>query len=246
MVIAFIKLNLIFKNIFICKRLYRFLAINNSTQVTYLVSGASSIQILIYICRVLIHSQSTLLLVRMSDAFDSRMMARVPHARTAAFAEARQSAWDSLQLPELMQKTASFAQNQLTIHVHCLNDIRINIKFKSILYYCLSCLTQWTEVQQHFVSTKVLSDNVIGVHSYDGQTEEQMEIVGQVVGPAGFPHPNSNGLGELPFEASVVRLEHNKNRIRCDFPHLYGFTHNKIHRWQNNSSMESTCRSKWL
>lgn len=58
-------------------------------------------------------------------------------------------------------------------------------------------------MQQHFVGTQILGYNIIGVDSDDSQTEEQMEVVGQVVGPAGFPHSNRNRLGEFSFKTSV-------------------------------------------
>lgn len=48
-----------------------------------------------------------------------------------------------------------------------------------------------------------MSNYVVGIDRDDGQTEKQVEIVGQIVGPTGFPHADRHGLRELAFEAPV-------------------------------------------
>lgn len=57
-------------------------------------------------------------------------------------------------------------------------------------------------MQQHLVGVKVLSDDIISVDSDDSQTQEQMEVIRLVVGPASFPHAERDRFCELSFEAS--------------------------------------------
>lgn len=57
-------------------------------------------------------------------------------------------------------------------------------------------------MQQHLISVQILSDDIILVHSNDGQTQEQMEVIRLVIRPTGFPHSQSYCLSELTLETS--------------------------------------------
>nr|CAD7586903.1 unnamed protein product [Timema genevievae] len=95
----------------------------------------------------------TRFIVRMfSCTLNDRGVCRVPHARPTQLTQAAEGARDTRHLTELMQQTS-----------------------------CLSCPVhkhgERAEVKQHFISAKILSDDIIRVDTHNGQTEEQVEIV---------------------------------------------------------------------
>lgn len=68
-------------------------------------------------------------------------------------------------------------------------------------------LTQRAKVQQHLVGAQILCDHIVRVHRNDGQTQEQMKVVGQVVRPAGLPHANGHRFGELALETTAAQMQ---------------------------------------
>jgi len=106
-------------------------------------------------------------------------MLGVPHPGAAPLAQATQGARDLRQLAVLVEQAARLAQDQLPVHVH----------------------GQRTEVEQHLVRAQILGHHIVRIDGYDGQAEEQMKVVRQVVRPAGLPHPDDHRLGKLALEA---------------------------------------------
>lgn len=106
-------------------------------------------------------------------------MLGVPHSRTATLAQATQGARNFRQLAVLVEQAARLSQDQLAVHVH----------------------GQRTEVQQHLVRAQILGHHIVRIDSDDGQTEEQMKVVCQVVWPARLPHPYDHRFGEFALKA---------------------------------------------
>jgi hypothetical protein len=75
------------------------------------------------------------------------------------------------------------SENHVTIHVHC----------------------QGAEVEQHLVSSQILVDNIIAINTNNCQADKQVEVVGQVVCPASFPHPQGRTFAEFSFKTSAIK-----------------------------------------
>lgn len=57
------------------------------------------------------------------------------------------------------------------------------------------------EVQENLVGRQTLLHDVLPVHGHDGDTDEQVEVVCLVVGPARLPDTQGSLLRELTLEA---------------------------------------------
>lgn len=55
-------------------------------------------------------------------------------------------------------------------------------------------------MQQHFVCAEILRNHVVGIDGDYGQTQEQMKVVGEIVGPTCLPHSYGHRFGELALE----------------------------------------------
>ena len=55
-------------------------------------------------------------------------------------------------------------------------------------------------MKQHLIGWQVLFYHILSIHSDDGHTQEEVEVISLVVGPARFPHPQGISLREFPLE----------------------------------------------
>jgi len=64
---------------------------------------------------------------------------------------------------------------------------------------------QGAEVEQHLVRSQILVDNIVTIHANNCQAEKQVEVVGQVVCPASFPHSQGRTFAEFSFKTPAVK-----------------------------------------
>jgi hypothetical protein len=60
-------------------------------------------------------------------------------------------------------------------------------------------------MEQHLVRSQILVDNIVAIHANNCQAEKQVEVVGQVVCPASFPHSQGRTFAEFSFKTPAVK-----------------------------------------